>query len=510
MNIVRTIAASLLAGLLVQPALGQSDDILRVSTPFDEAAGLNPIGSQGFFYVYGVSELLMQFREDGQFHPWLLESLENSGELTWEGTLREGITFQNGKPVDAAAVVAVMQHQLANSPAARGAFPEGTQFAANGERGIVVTTPRPFPALPGLLSDRNVYSIFDLAAAEAVNGDWASLGGDGIYTGAFAVEAIDSEHLTLVRNPDYWQGTPHMAGVDVRFVRDTNAAALAVQNGEIDIALFMPVAVRQVVEASGRAHFNFRPSEGLVDQAYHLFFNTQVAPFDDPVVRQAVSMGIDYRELAEDVFGGVHGVGTGLYGSLYDYALENQETDPAAAAALLDGSGWIAGSDGIRQKDGNRLTLEVVYNPSVADLVTIGTAIQAQLAELGVELVITQVDDTATALASRPWNASMFRNSLAGIPELFLRRFMTAEGDRNYGQYDNTEFAELVRQLEVTLEETERAAILQRIQQIAVDEDPYVLVLAFSQAPVVVSPAFHDTLPGFYFQHINWQTQAAN
>lgn len=505
-RLTRLLVAGMASLVLASPALAQDQAVLRVSTPFDEAAGLDPLRSQGFFYVYGVSELLMQFREDGHFHPWLLESAENTDDFTWVLKLRPGITFQNGKALDAAAVVGCLEYQMTNSSAAQGAFPAGIAFEATGPLDITVKTPTAFPALPGLLADRNVYSIFDVEAVEAAAGDWAQLADDGIYTGPYAVASIDAEHVMLDRHEGYWQGMPAMAGVDVQFIRDTNASVLAVQNGEIDIALFMPVSVRPVVEASPAMHFAYRPSEGLVDQAYQLFLNVGQEPFTDPAVRQAIVKAIDYDEISNTVFGGVHGLATGFYGSLYDYALKNQATDLAGATALLDAAGWVPGGDGIREKDGQRLELDIVFNPGVADLVTMGAALQDQLREAGIGVVITTADDTAAALSSRPWGASMFRNSLAGIPELFLHRFMTADGDRNFAGYANAEFEAAVDELAQTIDETRRTELLHRIQEIAVVEDPYVVVLAFSQAPAVTGAGFHHYVPGFFFQHINWQT----
>jgi len=91
---------------------------LRIVTSF-QIDSLDPVEDGFWMPEFGVAEMLMQFREDGQFHPWLLESLENTDDLTWKMTLRAGLTFQNGNPVDAAAVLACITRQMALSGVAR-------------------------------------------------------------------------------------------------------------------------------------------------------------------------------------------------------------------------------------------------------------------------------------------------------------------------------------------------------------------------------------------------------
>src|SRR5690606_3516140 len=106
---------------------------------------LNPSGgSAHYMSKFGTGEMLMQFREDGLQHPWLLQALDQQSDNVWVLTLRPGITFQNGKPVDAAAVLAAIDWQLEHSAAARGSIPLHARFAATGDLGSTVTTETPF------------------------------------------------------------------------------------------------------------------------------------------------------------------------------------------------------------------------------------------------------------------------------------------------------------------------------------------------------------------------------
>src|SRR5690606_12679793 len=134
--------------LAAQPAWAQAGSgepaPLTILTSFP-IMDLNPSGgSAHYMSKFGTGEMLMQFREDGVQHPWLLEALEQENVLTWMLPWRPGITFQNGKPVEAAAVLAAIDWQLANSAAARGSIPLDARFEATGQFEITVTTETPF------------------------------------------------------------------------------------------------------------------------------------------------------------------------------------------------------------------------------------------------------------------------------------------------------------------------------------------------------------------------------
>lgn len=501
--------AGLCAPFLILPAgaLAQDDarDVLRFATSF-EILNLDPIQEGYWMQEFGVGELLMQFRADGQFHPWLLESIESRDELSWVMQVRRGVTFQNGKPMSGAAVLAAIEHQMANSSGARGSFPDDARFTLTGEYEITFTTSEPFPALPGLLAQETVFVIYDAETVEAAGADVASLAGQGIYTGPYEIAAHDGQRLTLERYEDYWQGEPAMAGVTVDYMSDTNARLLAVQNGEVDIALFMPIAVKGVVEQTPGLHFNYdTPSSN----SYSTFLNLEAEPFEDARVRLAFSKALDYAEIADEVFQGVFEPANSFYGPVFPWADANVATDVAEAERLLDEAGWIMGADGMRYRDGEPLELEIVYNPGVTDLIALGTALQAQLSEIGMGVNITQVPDTYAAYETLDWDAGIHNQGTGGngIPETFLRRYLASDGDRNYGGYANAEIDALAEELGRTVDPARRDAILARVQEIVIDEDPYALILVFSRLAVVTNDAYAHYQPGFNFFNLDWQTQ---
>lgn len=480
---------------------------LRIVTSF-QIDSLNPVDDGFWMPEFGVAEMLMQFREDGQFHPWLLESLENTDELTWKLTLRDGLTFQNGKPVDAAAVLATINRQMALSSSAQGAVPADAVFAATGNLEITVTTSEPFPALPGVLSNEGIFMIYDAAAVEAVGEDWAALAGAGIYTGPYAVVSLNDQEMVLERYDGYWQGMPALPGISVRFVTDPSARLLAVQNDEADIALYPPTAAKPVVDQTPGVYFKYdTPGTG----GFMMYLNLQEAPFDDLRVRQAIIKAVDYEQIANEVFGGVFGVATSWYAPIFPWAINNQATDIDAASALLDEAGWTVGADGMRSKAGQPFHIVLLIYPQQPDLAPMSNALQSQFRALGIDVEIQSVDDINNAIleGTVAWNAALISNSTTswGSPEPALRRYYLADGDRNYGGFANAEVESLAQELFVTIDQARRFEILGRIQEIMIEEEPYAFNLNFSNSRVIVNERYRDYRPGFSLYHVSWQTQ---
>ena len=230
-------------------------------------------------------------------------------------------------------------------------------------------------------------------------------------------------------------------------------------------------------------------------------------------MRKAIIKAIDYAEIANEVFGGVFDQATSWYAPIFPWAINNQQTDVAAATKLLDEAGWTLGTDGIREKAGQKLQIQLIIYPQQPDLVPMSNAVQSQLKAVGIQVAIQSVDDINAAMreSSVPWNAGLIGNSTTswGIPEPILRRYYVTGGDRNYGKFSNAEVDTLAAELATTIDETRRFAILERIQQIMVEEEPYAFNLNMNKGRVIVNERYKDYQPGFALYHVSWQTQPA-
>ncbi len=481
---------------------------LRIVTSF-QIDSLNPIDDGFWMPEFGVGELMMQFRADGQHYPWLLESIDQIDDTTWELRLREGITFQNGAPLTADVLAALINRQMELSSSAQSNFAAGTSAEATGDLVVTLDTVEPNTGVIPALADEAVFPVYDVATVEAAGENYDQLIGAGIYTGPYSVVSLDDQEMVLERYENYWQGRPALPGVSVRFVTDPQARILAVQNDEADIALYPPTAAKPVVDAQEGIYFNYgTPSTG----GFRMVLNIQEPPFNDMAVRQAIIRAINYDELANDVMDGVFGVATGYYPPFFPFAVKNQATDVATAQQLLDEAGWTPGADGVRAKDGTPLEVVLLIYPQQPDLVPISEAIQAQLAELGFAVEIRSVDNINDALTSadEPWDAGLVSAgsvTFGGAPEPVLRRYFATGGDRNYADYSNPRIDALTKELSQTFDPQRRQEILTELQRMKIEEEPYQFFVNFHTGRVIVNERYRDYQPGFALYHVSYQTR---
>ena len=192
-----------------------------------EEADIHPHhGYSGWACIrYGVGETLFRCSDSMELEPWLAESWELEDERTWKITLRDGITFSSGRPLDGQAVKACLEQLVQEHERAKNDL-DIESIAADGQT-VTIVTAEPRPALLSCLCDP--YScMVDLEAGGAEEGIVA---GTGPYR---AVSLESGEKLELVKNENYWNGEPGFDRVTVLNIDDGDTLTMALQAGEID------------------------------------------------------------------------------------------------------------------------------------------------------------------------------------------------------------------------------------------------------------------------------------
>ena len=501
-----TLRSILLGGAIAlagAPAL--ADDIIHMATSF-QIRSMDPV-SQGFWMQeFGQGELLMQFQPDGTITPWLAESLERTDDTTWVITIRDGVTFQNGRVMDVPAVLEAIAYHRERNSGTQAVLPAEATFTQTGEREITVETGVPVPELPSILAHESRLMIFDGGPVLAAGEDYEALEGAGIHTGPYMLTDLDDQQMIAVRYDDYWQGTPAMAGVELRFVSDVNARILAVQNGEVDIALYPPIAAAPVFDVTPNVNLALgAPSTG----GFLSVMDVTNGVFEEIAVRRAVMLAVNYEELANDVFHGAKIPATSLYNPRFPWAVENYRFDIEEADAILDEAGWVRDGD-TRMRDGETLSVTLMIYPQQPDLVPLSTALQADLAAVGIQSDIVSVDNVTEATMNDlvEWDLAMVATGTATVGSVsgFLNRYVACEGDRNYGGYCNDRVQELIETLDVTVDEETRYALLREIQTILVDEDPYVFNATILIERALTSDDWSNYVPAVAWNHIKYDT----
>lgn len=161
-----------------------------------------------------------------------------------------------------------------------------------------------------------------------------------IGTGPFVFEEwTPGTQVKLLANKDYFEGAPAFDEVVFKLIKDETAAAIALQNGEIDIffALQQPVVIDRLRAADGITVMD-RPANHTIN----LVLNTSVKPLDNVKVRQAIAHGINREAIIEGYFKGTKGMGHSVLTSSFpEYTddLPKYDFDPEKAKQLLADSG---------------------------------------------------------------------------------------------------------------------------------------------------------------------------
>ena len=378
--------------------------------------------------------------DTGEILPWLASAWEiDEDGLTYTFTLREGITFSDGTALDAAAVKTNLDQSAQQVVDGEGWYYQGlfddyVGAEATDELELVVTFSRPNPSfLPTLATGQLAIlapSSFDLSYEQRDNGEF-------IGSGSFVLESYTpNEGIVLARREDYaWpsgaathEGAPSIERITISFVDEQSVRESALQAGETDLAQNPTTQVADQLEAEGNGLI-FRAQSGI---PYSLVLNLTDPALQDIAVRRALSRAIDRQAIFEGVTGARQPASTSvLTPSTTGYADVSQHLvhDLDEANTLLDEAGWTAGDDGIRVKDGQRLTFELIlwWEPQeVSDALQL---LKEQVAGAGIEITVRE--DIGGAGGS--WRD--------GKSQLHLNNATRAAGELAlYSQYTNDNF----------------------------------------------------------------------
>lgn len=416
---------------------------------------------------YGVGETLFKINDSLELEPWLAASHELVDSLTWKITLKDGVRFSNGKPCDAAAVKACLSHLTEVHDRARGDLMIES-MEADGLT-LTIKTSAPAPSLLNYLSEP-YGCIIDMDAG---------ITEDGIVvgTGPFVpVELQTDSYLKLVKNTGYWDGTVNVDEITVRTISDGDTLALALQSGEIDAAYGMAYGSYPVFENDG---YTFSGTQ--TSRAFYCQMNFTSPIMQDAAVRKAVAMGINKEGFVNTLLNGYGYVATGAFPDTASFggsALAAEAYDPEGAKAVLEAAGWIdADGDGIREKDGQELTVRWLSYPSRQELPLLAESAQATLKDIGIRLDLNvTADHNAIAKDQSAWDiyAGANVNSGLGDPANFFSTHCLDASTKNRGGYHSGRLEELAAQLNAAFDRTERDRIAIEMQQILLDDNAFV------------------------------------
>lgn len=453
-------------------ATGEKKTLVFGDTTFNaenEEADVNPHNAYaGWACIrYGVGETLFRYSDSMELEPWLAKSYKLIDDLTWEITLQDDVYFTSGRHMDGEAVKECLEDLVAVHERAKGDLCID-HITADGQT-VTITTTTPKPALLNYLSDP-YGCIVDMEAGVTADG---IVSGTGPYK---AVSLVTDERLELVKNENYWNGTPKIDEITVLTISDGDTLTMALQSGEVDAAYGMPYASYPLFD---NADYTF--SSCATSRAFYAWMNFESGILQDSAVRKAIAMGIDKNGFVETLLDGNGYPATGTFPDSFSFG-GNQVTaesyDPDAAKQLLEDAGWIdTDGDGIREKDGQKLEIRWLTYPSRQELPLLAESAQATLKDIGISVTINcTADSNSIRKDSTAWDvyASAMVTAPTGDPEYFFTTCCLDSATANNGHYHNDKLEALAKELATEFDLDKRSALAVEMQQIILDDNAYV------------------------------------
>jgi|HubBroStandDraft_4_1064222.scaffolds.fasta_scaffold00022_18 peptide/nickel transport system substrate-binding protein len=381
-------------------------DRLRIAIPISPTQ-LNPILAQNTIETFADGLIFNFLVTHDQHHHQIADlaatvpSLQNGGvsgdgmRITYH--LRHGVKWQDGAPFTSRDVKFTWQAIMNsnNNVVSRRGYDQVASIDTPDDYTAVMHMKRIFPPAVDTIFAESDTPITVLPAhllAKYLDLNHVAFNAAPIGTGPYEfVSWARGDRILLRANPSYFRGAPSIKTLALAIIPDDNTTVAQLQTHEVGLGIEITSSVyRGVAGAPGvRRQLAESPSYIAIN------FNVQRPPLDDLRVRQALVIGMDRAAIVrDDTYGTAQLAVADLapYYWAFDSTLHPAPYDPGRAKALLDSAGWRPGADGVRVRNGKRLSLLLVYGLGSQTVHAITAQVQQMYRELGIEVELKGFD----------------------------------------------------------------------------------------------------------------------
>jgi peptide/nickel transport system substrate-binding protein len=437
--------------------------------------------SQSGFITRNVYSRLVDISYDGlTVEPDLAESWDMSDDgLVYTFHLRSDVKFHDGSTLKASDVVYTMNRLLTlgeGEASTYAAFLGPDSVVALDDETVEFTLTEPFTAFLQVMGIPRGPSILSQAwvEANATEADpWAAeyLATNMMGTGPYEfVEWLPNEYARMVRFEDYYGGPAPIEEVISLINEDDTSTRLMMERGEVDAIQRLPEDVIHSMEANTDLVVYRHPSDSSVFWTYQ----TQLPPFDEVRVRQAINAAVDYEAIMNDLVqeGGIL-MNSPVYASMpyHNADIPMPKRDVELARSLLAEAGY---------EDGLDIDLVYVDFGLLKQLVVV---LQANLAEAGIRANLVEqpfgpfLDAVgAGEIGFYSWVSEPNYPQTIAILERFHTDAIDTGLGGNISYYSNPEYDTIIDQIRTTSDEAELEDLYKQAQEILVDDAVWLLL----------------------------------
>lgn len=426
--------------------VGIAQDLSNLDPQLAKTAGIREV-------LFNIFEGLVKAGPDGSLIPAVASDYELSKDATtYTFTLREGVTFHDGKPVTAEDVVYSLERCAGSENDGKplvSAFSAVQSIEAPDEGHVVVT-----------LKEPGLEFINSMTAAIIPKGSGPSITDTMIGTGPFKfVSYAAQDNLVMEKYDGYWnqEKAASLDKVTFKIVPDVNAMVIGLKGGTLDMVIHLPNTLESQVRDGFTVH------EDTMKLVQALYLNNAVKPFDNELVRQAMYYAIDVDEIIQFVCDGA-GVptGTSMYPAKERYFVpelaEKYPHDVEKARELLAQAGY---------PDGFEMSITVPSN--YAQHMETAEVIIEQLKQVGITASLVPVE--WESWVSDVYRGRDFQATVSGIAaddmtaREMLVRYMS-DNQKNFINFADEEFDGAVARAMAAADEEEQTRLYKRAEEI--------------------------------------------
>ena len=471
-------------------------------------------------------EGLLTTDEEGHYQAGQAETWEVSDDgLTWTFHLRDGLKWSDGSdftandfvyswkrvcdPDVAAPYAETVLGMVKGYDEAMAGDPDALAVSAPDDKTLVVELSSPCSYFEGLAAFATLSPVKESTVEE--NGDaWATAPESYISNGAFKMtEWVPDSYITFEKNENYWNADAvKLDKLTFLLIEDPNAAYSAYQSGEA--LMIKDVPTEEIPSLEGNDDFYIDPIIGT----YYLSLNLNLKQFQDQRVREALSLAIDRKYVAETIMQGTYTPASNLLGEgwmdtdgsqFMDNAnggkpyidVENYDANLEKAKQLMADAGYPNG-EGFPT---------ITYSTNDAGYhIPLAEYLQKAWAELGITVEVDKVEWSSFTPQRRSGDFEIARNGWVGDysdPSNMLDLFCTTNGN-NDGKYSSADYDAAMELSRTTLDATERSQALHEAEDIIMEDAGCIPVAYYNDFYLMsnkITGAWHSSTGFWYFMY---------
>ncbi|WP_027586811.1 ABC transporter substrate-binding protein [Acidipropionibacterium thoenii] len=486
------------------PSTSASPSVLRIATSgfvdsFNPFTSIYLLPTNSIRYMY--ENLVANDQKDGSPTKGLADSWKTSNDgKTWTFTMQDGLKWSDGQPITSADVkytydqmmkvpdLAVANGNLVSNFASVEA-PDAKTLVIN-----LKTAQAPNPGVEIPIVPEHIWSKIK---------DPAKFTNESNTVGSGPFQLVSykaNQSIVFKANPSYWRGAPKVSGLQYIYYTNSDAQVQALRSGDVDFVTGLTSTQFNALKGAtgvtthsglGRRYTSISINSGMETTSGQAF-GTGAAALKDVKVRQALRQAIDNKTLLSKVLNGQGTEATSFIpASFPKWSLPTNSPviikyDPAAAEKTLDADGWKVGSDGIRAKNGQKLSLRLLVDSSDPTEQTSADYLKPWLKKVGIDLKVQSSDsDTISDKTVKGdydmyfsgWSINPDPDYQLGINTCSSRPTRTdGTGGTTQDGYCNPAFDKLYAEQRAALDETKRRAIVQKMLEMNYTDTPQIAI----------------------------------